>query len=330
MKSSLLVFLVLTLVLPGCEKKIEPVPVGQMTEYRDPGFGFKVKYPAQWINLGTTGKAVFAKSQDVLNKFLDPTTGEEGAQVIVEAIPFSGKTPTDIIQGVKNDMKQMTAQIGPDSQVTVAGKPATRFPYTIQATTKTNIYGYQIFVPGDTVLFRLDFEGYGDQFAAHREVFDAVQASFQLPAYVPKKSTVWQASGNLETFSSPFFTLRYPENLNPVDVKKGPKDDFAMEMRADRLDCSIHIDVFGAQKLTVEKVWDQNKAAYHARSNGKTTIDGQPTIYADYAPRKDISSRVYFTVKNDKVIRITINYYTPQKDAYWPVFENMVKSITLK
>jgi len=103
-----------------------------------------------------------------------------------------------------------------------------------------------------------------------------------------------------------------------------------MEMRADRLDCSIHIDIFGAQKLSVDKVWEQNKKRYNAKSTGQTQIDGEQAYWADYSPRKDIGSRVYFVVKNDKVIRITINYFAQQKDVYFPTFENMVKSIKIK
>jgi hypothetical protein len=101
-------------------------------------------------------------------------------------------------------------------------------------------------------------------------------------------------------------------------------------MRADRLDCSINIDVFDAKKLSVEKVWEQNKGRYNAKSTGQAKIDDQNAFYADYSPRKDINSRVYFAVKNDKVIRVTINYFAPQKDVYFPTFENMVKSIKLK
>jgi hypothetical protein len=35
-------------------------------------------------------------------------------------------------------------------------------------------------------------------------------------------------------------------------------------------------------------------------------------------------------VKNDKVIRVTINYYAPQKDIYLPGFEKSVASLKLK
>ena len=62
MKVLIAICFLLFLGASGCEKKTEPVPVGEMNEYRDPGYGFKIHYPKEWKQLGTTGKAVFAKS----------------------------------------------------------------------------------------------------------------------------------------------------------------------------------------------------------------------------------------------------------------------------
>ncbi|HEY6191083.1 MAG TPA: PsbP-related protein [Bacteroidota bacterium] len=330
MKHLALTTFLLILLLPGCEKKTGPVAVGQMSEYRDAGYGFSIQYPAEWRQLGTTGKPVFVKSQEVLNRFLDPTSGEPGADVSVEVIRYEGKPLAQIVQAAKDDMKQSAMELSADQEVTAGGKQSPKVPYLIKATNKTNIYGYQIFVPGDTCVYKLEFKGYGDQFAAHEAVFDAVLKSFQIPAVVAQKPDVWQASANLETVSnSPVFSMQYPDNLAVASVPAKGKD-YVLELRADRQDCSIHIDVFGAQKLTVDKVWAQNKGKYKSKGTGETTIDGATAYWVDYSPVKDISSRAYFAVKNDKVVRISLNWYTPQKDVYFPVFEKCVKSIKLK
>jgi hypothetical protein len=333
MKNLTLVSFILLLLLASCQKKTEPVPVGQMSEYRDPGYGFTIQYPQEWKQLGTTGKAVFVKSQEVLNRFLDPTTGEPGAEVSVEVIRYQGKPLGAIVQSAKDDMKAAGMEVSPDQEVAAAGKQAPRVPYLIKATTKTNITGYQIFVPGDTAVYKLDFVGYGDQFTAHQAVFDAMLKSFQIPVVVAKRPDVWQASATLETVSnSPAFTMEYPDNLGvaTIPAKEKANKDYVLELRADRKDCSIHIDVFGAKALTVDKVWAQNKGKYKAKGTGETTIDGAKSYWVDYSPVKDISSRAYFVVKNDKVIRISLNWFTPQKDVYFTVFEKCVKSIKLK
>jgi len=325
---------ILAFLLIGCsEKKVAPLPVGEMNEYRDPGFGFHIKYPKDWKQFGAAGKAVFAQSQEVIEKFQNPTGGIEGTMVIVEVIPIRGTTADAIEQKGKEDLKQtwQNIEIQPDiGPLTVAGKQAPIVGYSVPVSAKKKIVAADLYVIGDTAVYKFSQMFFGvDQVTMYTPIINAMINSFEVPAVVVK-SDAWQSSTNLETYPSNFFTLQYPDNLNIVPVKKGAKDDLAMEMRADRLDCSIHIDVFGAQKLTVEKVWEQNKNAYRAKSSDKTTIGGEPAIWADYSPRKDISSRVYFTVKNDKVIRITINYFTPQKEIYFTVFENIVKSMKLK
>jgi hypothetical protein len=324
------VILSLTIVFVGCEKKkIEPLPVGEMNEYKDPAYGFKIKYPKEWKQLGQVGKATFAKSQEVLNKFIDPKSGEEGAMASVEVIKLEGKTHDEIIEQQKSDYRNAGYQFSADEQITLNNKPAVKLPYFIQVTTKTKISGYMVYVKGDTALYALDFVAYGDHYTINSNILNAMLQSFELPVIVPKESNVWQPSASLETYTSEFFTMQYPDNLNIVPQTKG-KNDFVMEMRADRLDCSIHIDVFGAQKLTIDKVWEQNKGKYRAKATGETTIDGEKAFWVDYSLRKDINSRAYFVVKNDKVIRITLNWYAPQQNIYFTTFENCVKSLKLK
>jgi hypothetical protein len=325
-----LVFAVLSLVIfAGCQKKVEPVPVGEMSEYRDPGYGFKIKYPKEWRQMGTTGKALFAKSQEVVDKFQNPTQGEEGAMVAADVMLYEGKKASDLIESAKNDLKQ-NATLGPDEQTTVGGKPATKIPYTIKVTSKKSITGYELLIPGDTAMYKLDISGFGEQFNAHAAVFDAMIKSYELPVIVAKKPDTWNVSANLETYKqSAFFTMEYPDNMEFVPVSKG-NNDFAMEMRADRKDCSIHIDVFGAKGLTVEKVWEQNKGRYKSKGTGEAKISGAKAVWVDYSPVKEINSRAYFVVNNDKVIRTTINYFAPQKEIYFPVLDKCVSSIKFK
>ncbi|MBI1804740.1 MAG: hypothetical protein HY033_00595 [Ignavibacteriae bacterium] len=319
----------------GCsEQKLQPVPVGEMQEYRDPGYGFSIKYPKDWKQLGTTGQAVFAKSQEVLDKFRDPKAGIEGGQVSVDVITYAGKSPNDIITQTMEELKANNAEIdsGKGSNYgsyPVAGKNGKMIPYRIQATTKKSIYGHYVFVAGDTAMYRLNFEGFGDQYGLHVPLFEEMLKSFQIPVVVAKKADVWNPSANLEALTSNYFSAKYPDNLEFMNVAKGDKD-YVVKLRADRLDCSIQIDVFGAKGLTVEKVWDQNKGKFKSRGNGEATIGGNKSIWVDYSPVANIMSRTYFVVKNDKVIRATVTWFAVQKDVYFPVFEKIVTTMNLK
>lgn len=318
------------LFLGGCAKtEVAPVPLGPMNAYKDPGFGFTIKYPGNWLQLGTVGKALFTESQEMASKFIDPSQGIEGGRVMVEALPYAGTPAADMIAAAKASLGAQQAELSPESAVTVGGRPSVKVPYSIQATSKTKIHGYEIYVPGDTALYKVTVEGYGDQFTAYAAVFDAMVASFEPPVVVLKQPDVWQASASTSVLDSKFFTFNYPDNMEFVDVKKGDKD-YVVSLRADRQDVSVQVDVFGAVGLTVEKVWEQNKGRYKSRGNGETTIDGLKTYWVDYTPMANISSRAYFTVKNDKVVRSTLNWFAPKREIYFPVLEGIVKSLKLK
>jgi len=331
MKSLTLNFLLLGLLfLWGCGKtEIVPVTMGKANDYRDLGYGFSIQYPEKWKQLGTIGKALFTESQEMGEKFIDPSKGIEGGRVLVHVFIHDSVTFDQAIADGKSVLDQTQAELSPQTEITVNGRASTKIPYTIQATSKTKIYGYEIYVPGDTATYKITVEGYGDQYQAHTTVFDAMVASFTLPVIVEKIPDMWQASPTSSSLDTKYFTLPYPENMEFVDVKKGDKD-YVVELKADRQDVTLHIDVFGAVGLTVDKVWEQNKGRYKSRGTGETTIDGEKTFWVDYSPMRRVSSRAYFTVKNDKVIRTTLNWFAPKKGEYFPVLEGMVKSIRLK
>ena len=92
----------------------------------------------------------------------------------------------------------------------------------------------------------------------------------------------------------------------------------------------MRIDVFGAKGLTVEKVFDQNKGKYKATATGKATISGQPALTLTYAPTATVERRFYFVVKSDKVYRVTMDWYRPQRDQYLAIYDRVIASIKLK
>lgn len=330
----LLTFVGMTLLL-GCGKtEVPPVPVGEMTEYKDPLYNFTISYPKDWKQLGTSGKALFTKSQEIADKFLDPQSpGIEGAQMVVEVISYEGNTLSALASQSKAALEDIGVSVDPEAQVAIGDTQGIKLRYSYQATSSSKIFGYEIFVAGgdlDTAAYKITVQGFGDQFNAHTALFDAMVASFKVPVIVEKEPDEWQASQNMSKLDSPFLTLSYPDNMEFVQVKKDDKD-YVMGMRADRQDVSIHVDVFGAVGLTVDKVWEQNKDNYNrSRGSGETTIDGLKTLWVDYSPMRNVNSRAYFVVKNDKVIRTTLNWFAPQRNVYFPVLEAMVKSIKLK
>ncbi|MDP2207730.1 MAG: PsbP-related protein [Bacteroidota bacterium] len=321
--------LLIAIVFFSCGKKMEPVKVEKFKDYKDQMYGFKIQYPEKWLQLGQTGNAQFYQSQGVKDKFIYPgQPGELGTEVLVQIKNLEGKTFDDFANELRDDIKQ-SGRIDSETNETIKDKPAIRMNFTIPITTKMNLEGYKYIFQVDTLIYTLSFSGFGEWFGAHTGVFAAMLNSFQLPAPVVKTVEGWTASTNLGKYETPFFVINYPDNLNFMSVDKG-KFDFAAELRADRQDCSIRWDVFDAQDLPVEKVFDQNKVRYKMKSSGEIVVDGQKTMFLNYTSMKDVESRGYFVVKNNKVIRITINWFNPQKQNYLTPFENIVTTMKLK
>ena len=321
--------LILSLLIAGCggETKVAPVAVGEMTEYHDPGIGFRIQYPKGWTPNTEVGRARFYNAADVDKKFLDPTGPDPfGVEVSVDA-----KKVTDIpgaLKQIRDDLAQ-AGTLGQEVPVTVGNIPATKIPFQANYGGKNILTGHHILFAADSIVYDLGFAGFGDYYNAYAAVFDATLKSFQ-----PQKAAV---KGRDETLPSEsytngdtkYFTYQYPENFNFSTPPKG-SFEFSLELHGYRQDCSIRFDVFDAKKLTVDKVFDQNKGKYKSRGTGKATIGGENALYVSYAAAPQVDSRAYFTVHNDKVYRVTINWYKPQEKEYIAAFEKMIASIKFK
>lgn len=310
---------------------MEPVKVGVLKEYKDQLFGFKIKYPAEWKQLGQAGSARFYQSNAVADKFLEPgKPGELGTEVMILVAKKSDTSLDSLLGVLRSDIKNQNGKVFGETPVLMKGKQGVKIDYSIPITAKMNLDGNKIVFEADTVIYALSFSGFGEMYSAHKAVFDTMCSTFELPTPVVKAADGWVASTTLETYDAKLFTIQYPDNMEFTNPAKG-KNELSVGLRADRLDCSIQFDVFAAQNLTVEKVFEQNKSRYtKVKSTAEAQFNGQKALYLNYSLMKDIESRAYFLVSNDKVIRITLNWFNPKKDNYLPAFEQIANSIKLK
>ena len=219
------------LLLPGCgqEKKMEPVPVGEMQEYRDPGIGFTFNHPVGWVVNAEVGRVHMCNAQDVDKKFLDPTSvGSLGVQISVEVTKTAN--PAANIKDIKDEWSASGVQLGQEQAITVDGKAGTKLPFTANYGGGNIIKGHRVFVAVDSMLYDLTYSGFGDYYNAYMGVFDASLSSFKLP--VPKEEGRDETLPS-ETFSSydaKTFSFDYPENFNTTNPPKG-KNDLVVELR---------------------------------------------------------------------------------------------------
>jgi hypothetical protein len=316
------------LTIAGCGKKeVEPVKVGDMVEYRDPGYGFRITYPKGWMASAEVGRVALYSAPDVDKRFLDP----EGAYpdgALIGVTLTKTPTPTSQMDSIVSQMKAAGYQVGQAQQLTVSDKPAERYTYSGRFTAGTQS-GEHVYIALDTVLYDLWFAGYGDLYKAYHDVFAASLKSFQLPKPVAKGADETLPSEVFAAGETKYFSFMYPENFNFANPPKGTFE-MSVELRGYRQDCSIRFDVFDAKRQTVDKVFDQNKGKYRAAGTGKATIGGETAQYVVYSPAKDVLSRAFFLVHGGKAFRITINMYKLQENEYLAAFEKTLGSLKWK
>jgi hypothetical protein len=321
---------VLIVLVIGCskEKKMEPVAVGEMEEYRDPGIGFRIKHPKGWIPNTQVGRAQFYNAQEVSQKFLDPTGAyPTGVEIAIEVM--RGVNPQEKMKAYNDELTSSGVVVSPAQQVKAGDVEATKFPYIANYGGKNIINGYRVMVASDSTLYILSFSGFGDYYNAYQATFDASLASFQMPKPVEKGRDETLPSETMTDYDAKMFAFQYPDNFNFTNPPRG-KDDIVVGLRGVRLDCNILFNVFGAQGLTLEKVVDQNKGRYKSATEGKATIGGQPAVTLTLSPTKEVERRVYFAVKNDRVVRVTMDWYKPQRAEYSAAYDKVISSIKFK
>jgi hypothetical protein len=318
------------LLLAGCggERKVEPVKVGEMDSYRDPGYGYSIQYPKGWVANTQVGRASFFNLAEVDKKFLDANGPyPDGVVIMVDII--KSPTPDQEKKRIIDEMSKNGFALTPEQPVTVNGKAGMKFTYTGAWSKNVKESGEHIFVRVDTLLYDIRFAGFAGLFEAHRAVFDASLGSFQFPVpRVPGRDQTLP-SPTMAEYTGKLFSFQYPDNFNFTGAPKGNNEE-VVELRGGRQDCSIRIDVFGAKGLTVDKVFDQNKGKFRTTNTGNATVGGQPARTLTYQVTSNVERRFVFVVKNDKVYRVTMDWYRPQRDDYVASYDKVLASIKIK
>jgi len=318
------------LFLAACsrDEKMPAVPVGEMVRYQDPGIGFSIAHPAGWIVNAQVGRVHFYNAADVDKKYIDPTSvGPLGVEISVDVSTVEDAAAR--IGQIKADLAARNFQLGQESSVMVAGHNGTRVPYSANYGGSNIIHGHRVLVAVDTVLYDLGFSGFGGYYEAYAAVFDSSLHSLIMPKPKEAGRDETLPSETFTTYVTDYFSFEYPDNFNFTSPKKG-KNDLVVELRGVRQDCSIRFDVFGAEGLTVDKVFDQNKGNYRGASSAKVTVGGEPAWRLTYSPAPNVERHFYFVVRNDKVIRTTLDLYKPQKDEYMKAYDQVMGSIRFR
>ncbi|MBI5473194.1 MAG: hypothetical protein HY961_12695 [Ignavibacteriae bacterium] len=319
------------LALIGCgTEKMQPVPVGEMQEYRDPGFGWSISYPKNWpAPLAEVGRARFYNEQGVDQKFTVPNEpGTLGAEIKVTTIK-TGQPAEQIAKSIA-EMKAGGYKVDPEEKVTVAGIAGTKVKYGANYGKNSIIYGHYLYLPADSMVYELGFSGFEQFYEAYAQVFDASLNSFKLPKPKEPGRDETLPSDVVMPINGKMFSFEAPDNFTSTSPAKGKYEE-VVELRSEkRQDCSIRFDVQPAKGLTLEKVFDQNKGLLRGGAAGKSTVGGEQAMTLTGSVTKDVQRRFYFIVKNDKIIRITTDWFKPQTEAYNQAYGKVIASVKFK
>jgi len=324
----------IVVVLAGCGKTAEPVSIQSWQRYQDPYFKATFSYPRDWHVVTEPGKVSVFSSTEVMEKFYDPTSqGKTGLQLIVSYEKLDTlKSLDEYVNAWQGDLKASGFTVSATTRKTIDGEAAVQVEYSGQFTENTKLGAIRAYAMVDSVLYYAHYGAFNEMFAPNRFLFDSLANSLKFirvkPTASPEELT--KPSVTFTDFSNNLLQISYPDNFETGFPPPKGGAEFSMELKGYRQDCTIHIDILPAQKLTVDKVVEQNSKFYKPKSRGAATIDGVKVIYLNYSPARSIDSRVYFLVKNDKVYRILFNIFQPLSKDYLPVFEKTIASIHVK
>lgn len=319
----------------GCgEKKPEIKPVPEMTQYKDLKFAFEISRPKDWISNSSVGNARFISSQAGADHFIDPFNATKATDARIQVIAYKTGDAPDVLAKAYKDSSIAEGKIADkDEDIEISGVKGKKITINANYGKDKKMKTYRIFFVKDSLAQVIECAAFNTGFEEWAPTFDAVVKTIKfgmVPGSKLAAAATEKPSEVFESYSTPYFTIQYPDNFNFSSPAKG-KNDLSVEVKGFRLDCAVRIDVFGAQKLDVDKVVAQNKGKYAgAGAPVKTNIDGTPAYYISYSAAKNITSKAYFIVKNDKVIRLTLNWFTPESNTYKPTFEKVVSSLKLK
>jgi hypothetical protein len=268
-----------------------------------------------------------------VGKFFDPTSKEapDGAQIVVSYEKEDTlKTLDAFVADDRTDLTASGFNLKPIEPATVDGAPALKFEYSGRYNDKVTISATRLFILKDSVLYKAVLWAFNEYYLPYRPAIDTFIATAELPKAKAAKVDESLPSTTYDTYQGDVLSIQYPNNFTPTTPAPKGKVQFMLVIQGYRIDTNLLFDVRPAEKLTLEKVVEQNAKGFKATSTGETTIDGQKAHYLNYSASKNVASRAYFIVKNDKFYRIIFNYFEPSKKDFLPAFEKSIASIRIK
>jgi hypothetical protein len=335
MKRALLLACLGAMMWIGCSQKDSKPQIAGWTENTGdiqlPGF----KFPQGWVMTSEGGsRYTIYSSQDVIDRFYDYTVkGKDGARLVVWYDRMDTLKSLELsIDELKNSLSASGFDISEVTASPVRGMPGTAVHYSGFVDAKNKLEAVQVQAVKDSFLVTVKYEAFNKFFTPYRMVLDTALATFRFPVSVKdmKPEDLAKPSQTFKTYEDKTCAVTIPENFEAAPAGIKAPVEYSLLIKGYRQDCTIQVDILPAQNLALEKVLEQNAKFYKETSRGESVIDGQKAVFLNYSLVKGVNSRVYFTVKNNKIVRIIFNHVSNMKADFLPAFEKTVGSFRLK
>jgi hypothetical protein len=323
------------LFIASCSKPAPP-EVKEWAFYQNT-YGMEFQYPKGWQIIDEASTIRIYPSPDVAARFGPPPAEDATAGV---EIRFGSEKFKAVNMGTLAAYKESALAkikeantLDKEWSMTIKNLPAEVISYHAKISSRTTIYGKRIVLAYDSSFYFLNYEGFNTDYEGFQPFLDSMVASWKLPK--PKENykdpnEASKPSAEVARYQSELIEIQYPDNFECTPAAKKGKTEFAVNIQGLRQDCNIAIDVFPAEKLSVDKVFEQNKAKFNPKSAGDVKIDGNAAKFLVTSVNASIDRKVYFTVKNDKVYRIILTWFKPMGADFLPAFEKSVATLKLK
>ncbi|MCX7908489.1 MAG: hypothetical protein N2560_03115 [Ignavibacteria bacterium] len=324
---------ILILILVSCGERKQIVEIKELATYTDPIMGFSIKYPTNWEIQKYPGDRFLAfTTKTVIKRFktFDPE-GESGAKIELLSIKLPEGQTIDSVMA----KKQFTPETySAPTKVTIDGVEG--FKQTYEFPLGDGVFKGEIYYAqkDPQVVTVISFEAFGGTFDHYKQSFDQILSSIKL-AYIPQvgQDTIKKVveapppSSNLVEYKGEGFAIKIPDNFDVRNPKVGGAIRSYQYIGERRLDCDIRIDIFDASKQSnLDKIVEDNKAKHKNTEPKPTSISGVKAYFFEYSPIQNVKSRVYYVVHNNKLYRITMNWFSGEEQLYKPVFEKSIST----
>jgi hypothetical protein len=331
----LFLFACISLFCISCNKGPKPVDIEGLDTYTDAATKFSIQYPKNWLKSEVIGtRFVVFSHKDVRSRFgTRATEGFPGAKIDLIVTPLDSARTIDTVIAKSMILPSKYYEI---ADVTIDGVQGKKIAYSYPL--EGGMFNGLMYIAtkDGSRATMLQFEAFDDTFQKYKADFETIFKSLKLAVALEKNKTdsvvlveAEPPSMTLETRQGDGFTLGIPDNFKAENIGKAGGAMKAWSFLGKRRgDCFIKIEMFDASKSkNLKKIADENQAKFSgAGAAQKTTLSGEEAYKIDYKPAGQVKGKVWFAIKNNKLYRVTINWFTGEEDKFLPVFDKSVAS----